>query len=56
MLIEGHQFRGPSVPVEEINNTIGINKRNYTLAFDRPPFVNNVLLPKKDQTGRICKV
>ena len=46
MQIDGLQFRAPGVPEAELDNTLGPKKRNYTMAFDRPPFVQNVLLPK----------
>ena len=55
MQIDGLQFRAPGVPEAELDNTLGPKKRNYTMAFDRPPFVQNVLLPKKDKSGRVMK-
>ena len=55
MQIEGVQFRAPGVPEVERDNTLGPKKRNYEMAFDRAPLINNVLLPKKDQAGRVMK-
>ena len=55
MQIEGVQFRAPGVPEAERDNTLGPQEGNYEMAFDRAPLINNVLLPKKDQAGRVMK-
>ena len=46
-LIDGIQFRAPTIPEGESNHN-GPKKRNYSLDFDRPPFIETTLLPKLD--------
>ena len=54
-LIEGEQFRAPTIPEGEVSAN-SAKKVNYTeLNFDRPPFVSTPLLPKLDSVGRLMK-
>ena len=52
LVVEGEQFRAPTLSEGEIVRT---KKRNYSEKIHRPPFIQEVLLPKRDDNGKIIK-
>ena len=48
--IDGEQFRAPTTGEGE---TINVPKRNYGENFDRPPFIQEALLPVRDEDGKV---
>ena len=54
VVTEEGAYHAPTIPSGE-DPTAGSRENNYVKQFDRPPFTQNIKLPKKGPNGKVIK-